>query len=1189
MLFDHRLSRMCLSVALAAALCLVVCSSLQAQTTSASVAGSVKDAQGGVLPGATVTLTSSTQGTVLTVVTDDLGNFFFSYVRPDTYTLKISLQGFQSAERKSLVVNASDRLTAGTFTLQIGQVAETITVTGQSTDIQLRSGERAFTLQSEAMQNIAVNGRSFFGLAMLVPGIVASSDTPTQVSNLQSNGQRANANNMTIDGVNNIDTGDNGGNMAQTNLDAIAEFKVLTSSYQAEYGRATGAQVQVVTKSGSRDFRGSGYWYARRSAWNENTYLNKRAGIAMAKSARNDAGYTIGGPVFIPGLFNKDRNKLFFFWSQEFQRRTDPVGQRRATVPTLLERKGDFSQSVDANGNPYPYIRDYTTGLSCSASDTSGCFADGGVLGKIPANRLYAPTLAGLSIFPEPNTTGAKGYNYTSQAPDKNPMNQQLFKADFQVNSNWRVAGRYMWHSNKQELAYGLQWWSIGSTNPGVDGLHVISDVPGRNWMLSTTGIINNTTALEISFGQAHNSLTHYTEEQKFTRAGAGMSALPMLYPDSIQNDYIPDMRFGGGRIANSAYYHIGQAPFTNFNTTNDLVANLTKVMGTHAAKAGLYYQHSLKPQSAFAQVNGQIYFDNSSSNAYDSTHPYANAALGIYNSFTQASAYVKPNWVYKNIEWYLQDNWKTTERLTLDYGVRFYYLTPQWDSSEKAANFKPDDFVASQAVRLFQPAVVNGVRMGYDAKTGQTVIAAYIGRVVPGSGDQFQGTFKGGTLTDGNKFKVSPRLGFAYDITGKQSLIARGGFGIFYDRVQGNMVFDMAVNPPAMRQPTLQWLLASQVTPGASTGYDPTVGLSPTEYAWAVPTVYQWNFGVQWKLPAAFVLDMSYVGSTSKSLLQGNQLNAVPYGTAYLAQSQDPTRGQTCSGCSTLSTTPGANALPTDLMRPYQGYGGIRMYEFRSYGDYKALQTTVSRRFAKGLMFGINYTLSSARGILNQDFDNTRIDGKAREADYGPLGYDRTHVITSSFVYQAPNFKDGALGYLTNGWQISGNFRRLSGTPYTAGFSIPGIGNVNLTGSPDGYARIVLTGKEISRGWSDDEYNQFNVAAFTAPQTGSVGLESPRFTMRNHPTSTLDLSVSKSFPLGGKRRFEIRVDAFNALNTVNFTAVNSTINFKSLTDSTITNLPYDSSGNLVNKTGVGTISSTGSARQLQIMTRFTF
>ncbi len=208
------------------------------------------------------------------------------------------------------------------------------------------------------------------------------------------NGQRPNSNNMTIDGVANLDTGDNGGHMATTNIDAVSEFKILTNAYQAEYGRAVGGQVQVVTKSGTQSFHGSGYWYGRRSDWNANTWTNKRAAapppvgsgqlIELPEASRNDYGYTIGGPVYIPGVFNEDKKKLFFFWSQEWQKRKDPVDERLSRVPTALERRGDFSQSVDSSGNPYPYIRDYTTGLPCSASDTRGCFRDGGVAGPDP-------------------------------------------------------------------------------------------------------------------------------------------------------------------------------------------------------------------------------------------------------------------------------------------------------------------------------------------------------------------------------------------------------------------------------------------------------------------------------------------------------------------------------------------------------------------------------------------------------------------------------------------------------------------------------------------------------------------------------------------------------------------------------------------------------------------------------------
>ena len=318
---------------------------------------------------------------------------------------------------------------------------------------------------------------------------------------------------MTIDGVANIDTGDNGGNMATTNLDAIAEFKVLTSSYQAEYGRAVGAQVQVVTKSGTQNFRGSAYWYGRRSEWNANTWLNNRAGIPLPESSRNDMGYTLGGPIYIPGRFNTEKRQLFFFWAQEWQRRKDPVSEVRATVPTELERKGDFSQSVDASGNPYPYIRDYTTGLPCSASNTSGCFRDGGVLGKIPENRQYAPTLAALSLFPLPNVTGQMGYNYKSQTPSNQPRREELIRVDYQVSDNWRLAGRYMQHSDNQDLPYGL-----GPT-PTWTPWKGHSDMPGRNWMVSTTGVLDNTTALE-TLRRQRAQLGRHLHDQRRTSPG---------------------------------------------------------------------------------------------------------------------------------------------------------------------------------------------------------------------------------------------------------------------------------------------------------------------------------------------------------------------------------------------------------------------------------------------------------------------------------------------------------------------------------------------------------------------------------------------------------------------------------------------------------------------------------------------
>ena len=337
----------------------------------------------------------------------------FPIVRPDAYALRVSKQGFKTAERTNVVVSANDKFSAGVVTLDVGGIEESVSVTGRVSELQATSGERSFTLEGEAIQNIANNGRSPFGFATLVPGILqqgTSGTPPEDAAGFTVNGQRPNSNNVTIDGVANIDTGNNGGNMATTNIDAVAELKILTSSYQAEYGRAVGGQVQIVTKSGSQSFHGSGYWYGRRSGWNANSWTNKRAAapppvgsgrlIELPDASRNDFGYTIGGPIFIPGVFNEEKKRLFFFWSQEFQRRKDSVAERLSRVPTVLERAGDFSQSVDNNGNPWPYILDYTTGLPCTPSNTSGCFRYQGILGRIPPDRLYQPGLNALGIYP---------------------------------------------------------------------------------------------------------------------------------------------------------------------------------------------------------------------------------------------------------------------------------------------------------------------------------------------------------------------------------------------------------------------------------------------------------------------------------------------------------------------------------------------------------------------------------------------------------------------------------------------------------------------------------------------------------------------------------------------------------------------------------------------------------------------
>src|SRR5262245_23540255 len=726
--------------------------------------------------------------------------------------------------------------------------------------------------------------------------------------------------------------------------------------------------------------------------------------------------------------------------------------------------------------------------------------------------------------------------------------------------------------------------------------------------MMSAAGVINSTTSLELSWGRASNSLNYDLQQEKLFRSAAGLSSLPLLFPSAVQSDYVPLFvvrpNNNSGPTCNAGQYQTDRGPFTNQNVTHDFVANLTKVFGAHSAKAGFYFNYSFKPQSIFASFNSQIDFTENSNNPFDTGYSYANAATGVFNFYQQASKYALPEWRYKNFEWYAQDNWKPNNRVTLDYGVRFYYWTPQWDTTLQASNFIPDQFNKATAAKLYYPVCVGGapgagcVRRGMDPtliaqgvppSLTNTVEERFIGRLTPGS-NRFNGSFQAGQgisdqLQDGNKFRVSPRIGGVYDLTGKGETILRGGFGIFFDRPQGNMVFDMISNAPGVLNSRIDWGRLQDLT---SSGGDPftTLALNPTAFGFIPPRVTQWNVGVQHKLVEEITLDVAYVGSSSTDLLRQVQINALPFGATFQPQNQDPTR--------VPSSLPGATALPNDLLRPYAGYGNIRMWDYSGYGDYKALQTSATRRVNRGFMLSGFWVWSKAQGINNDDFAAgvpNLTDAEIKHLDYGLVNYDRTHNFTVNAIWQLPRGTDSkGLGYLVNDWMLSGVYRWTSGRPNQINFSIPGVGAANLTGT-DGNpnARIALT-CDPGKGYSGDPYRQCsNPECFAPPQPGSKGDETPRYFARQPPLNNLDQSISKNLPIAGRTKGEIRLDIFNFLNTTQFTTINSTVNFASLTDRTITNLPYNSQGQLTQRNGFGTVSGVAPARTLQLVTRFTF
>src|SRR5437764_2837309 len=382
-----------LVVATCTVLALGLASFASAQATG-TVAGTVKDAQGGIIPGATISLISETRGTTFDTVSTATGDFVVSNIPGDTYTVRVAMDGFRTTERKGVHVSPGDRVAVGAMTIEVGTLAETVLVTGDAPLIQAQTGDRSFVVAKESVENLPVSGRNFASFATLTPGVIASGTAAVRADGARTN--------YMLDGISSVNTGGNQQGI-QLNPDSIAEVKVISSAYQAEYGRTSGIQISGVTKSGTNEFRGSMFDLERRTVWNSNSWANVRNGLPRTLADQRDWGYTIGGPVGKPG----GKNKLFFFYSEQFSPRTAGGTVTRFRVPTLLERQGDFSQTTDSNGALFNLIKDPLSTQACTAANTAGCFQDNGVLGRIPQSRVYSLGLNILNEYRCPTPAGS--------------------------------------------------------------------------------------------------------------------------------------------------------------------------------------------------------------------------------------------------------------------------------------------------------------------------------------------------------------------------------------------------------------------------------------------------------------------------------------------------------------------------------------------------------------------------------------------------------------------------------------------------------------------------------------------------------------------------------------------------------------------------------------------------------------
>jgi Carboxypeptidase regulatory-like domain/TonB-dependent Receptor Plug Domain len=1238
------------------ALC-AIAAPASAQITTGTVSGTVKDPQGAVIPGAAVTLISETRGTRASdVFTNANGDFVFVNVSPDRYTVQVTMSGFKTLERSRITVTAGDRLSVGALTIEVGGLTETVQVTAFSPTIQAESGERSFTIDTESVQNLPIGNRSFTELAALAPGVITDgNNTPQRIGG-------GGDPNIMMDGVSTMDTGSNRP-LLQMNVESIAQVKVLTSGYQAEYGRASGVHVTAVTKSGTNRFRGSVYDVERSSDWNANSKTNNLNGDPKPVVREKDWGFSMGGPLGKAG----GKNKLFFFYSQEFSPRTKGNDVVRYRMPTALERGGDFSQTTDNNGRPYPYIKDPLSPFACSASNMAGCFQDGGVIGRIPADRIYQPGLNILKMFPLPNIANVpanQNYNFELTRPNETILSwQPAVRLDYQPMQKLRATFKYSAWQQKSHLFNG--------TIPGFNDTRM-QNAPVVSYTVSVNYSLNSTTFLEATYGHSQNELAGCAQAQSGTGAifcnnnagsqgiamgplaslsGAGLQNLPFLFPnatvldpgyyavtalnelqpafwDGARMTKVPTFSWGN-RVAN-APPNLGFPGWFNINATQDFSVSVTKVRRRHTFKSGFYNTHSFKAEQVNNNAFGVLNFqqDAVGTNQFDTSFGFANAALGSFSSYLQALKYVETASVYNNTEGYIQDNWKASNRLTLDYGVRFTHQQAQYDKLGQASNFLPDRWTLSAAPVMYVAGCVSNAypctganRQAMNPLTGQLLgpnSTTAIGTLVPNSGSATNGLFLPGGDIPRATYKwpflsFGPRFGMAYDVSGRQRFVLRGGAGLFFNRPSTTTISGGVNNPPTSAQVTVQFGQLQTLGSGGLT-IQGAPALAAIKLDSKLPSSTQWNAGMQMALPWAVTLDLSYVGQHSFNTFQGVNLNAVDFGTAFLPQFQDATLAP--------STTPGATAVQTNLMRPMRGYGGITQQWDLGWRTYHSIQMSFQRRFKDGVSFGFNDTMSlsdrqqapnptGASGTRLQHNADGSYSIRSDQAEANRLLGNNNpvpHVMRANFVWDLPDIHSGnsalqAIGLVVNDWQVSGIWSGVravgfgsSTRAYTVGFNYQnGGGNVNLTGSPDYAPRIRVVG-DPGRGCSSDPYRQFNTAAFQGPLPGSVGLESGNSYLEGCFISVLDLAIARNIRLGRARTVQVRVDMFNAPNAAAITGRNTTINLSNPNDPvTATNLPFDASGNLIvsrslpRGAGFGVANAYQPARNMQIQVRFSF
>ena len=1166
---------------------LLACAGLFAQANS-EVTGIITDQTGASVPGAKITLTDPATGAVHTSTSNDAGLYDLAGLNAANYNLKVTAKGFQTYVQTGVVVSISQTFRVD-VKLSVGAATQTVTVEADALTVQADSNVVGTLINEQQITDLPTNGRNVISLAALglgVSGNLPDMENPFSVNAnyaISFNGLNQAHNIWIVDGGEAYDRGSGGKMSVMPSQDSLSEFQVLSSNYPPDYGIASGGTITMSIKSGMSKFHGEAWEFDRNDALDAHNYFDNNAGQHASKPELryNVFGFNVGGPVFIPHVYNSEKKKTFFFFNEEWRRMIN--GQSTNPIKTL-----PAADEVTSAANFNYVIPTYDTTPSIFVPQVAVSSAIGAqLLADFPTLATYiSPVTNVLTIAPNQTFAGntipgnlldknALLFNATKNLPAATNLTndtytptgghlpihvrEDLFRIDHNFNDKWSIFGHYIHDANVTTQAtpewQGDNYPTIGSNFSN----------PSYSSVIKLTGQLKPNVLLEAAMNYDGNKIAIIpvsTVAAGFTKP-SGWST----------GTYFPAANDVGNRLPDINWTTVGEQwgpgndPWTNGAEDYNTIESLSVTLGRHQLKFGGGYNRYTKNQVIGKDSEGDYTFNDGWAVATSSTpahltgvltgDSYVDFLLGLAydpggKAFSQANANPINHYVNNTVSAYAQDNWHVNSRLSIQYGVRFDAMPLTWERKNQVSNFSPTLYQTGLAPAFNSDGTLQPTSPGLQTYSLSGVNTKFYLNGIAIAGQE--GTPRGIAKND---FKtVMPRVGFSYDLFGTGKTVVRGGFGTFYERIQGNDIYDAAGSAPFISTPQANSVGFTNINANWQSGTTASNPITIQSYNslntyYPHPGVAQYSLGVQHELAPALILTAQYVGN-----IEWHQNTWIPINNFPLST---PLATRELAGAGSLGS------LATNQSVTYPGFGQIRQQSNVATGTYNSAQVGVRQQSKHGLSYEVDYTWShqidSTQTSVDVDNNNPTYNPWNLKYDKGSGSLDRRHVININYEYKLPFFSHatGVTKTALGGWEISGTVISESGLPWL-GNAAPknSFGDtVGLGGDysirPDQTSKVVYPKTKVAGAYryvSNDRPNSTcnpsvpgtcNFVSPTAAWLGGPNLgfgNSGKDSVVGPRRTNFTTALTKSFAFGDRAHFEFHAESFNTFNHTQFNSL---------------------------------------------------